>query len=424
MRAKEFRIPLIFLLIGSLWAVGSEGGINLLYSHYSSVSPVTIRMISRLAFVLITGILLFLLISRSQRDLEKSEEQYRNLFFSNPNPMWIYQLGAFRIIEVNNAALIKYGYTRKEFLQMSLKDILPRDYHDKLVNYIQTGKTQIIEGALWKHRLKSGELITVSVATHPLTFNGLQCSMVMITDVTQLAESKQQLLEAFRTEKQLNDQLDHNLKLVEQSHRESRKMGEVIDKVSNLVIIFNEDERISWVNKAFSEYTGYTLEESIGRTPGELLTGPLTSAETGRALTEALARREFITTDIINYKKNGEPFWTELTISSIFDQEGQFEFFVSIENVINDRMEKQERLDRQYKAFREIAWANSHETRRPLATLLGVVELLKQATTEEERTEFLTLIEQSSHELDQIIRDNVVKINTLEAEVKPLSAKS
>ncbi len=419
MQSKAFWIPVIFLLIGSLWAVSSEWGINLLYSYYTSVSPVTIRMLSRMAFVLLTGILLFLLISRSQRKLEESEWQYRNLFFSNPNPMWIYQLGEFQIIEVNNSALSKYGYSRKEFLQMSLKDILPADYHDKLVSYIESGKTQIIEGALWKHRLKSGELITVSVATHHVTFNGLQCSMVMITDVTQLAESKQQLMEAFRVERQLNEKLDHNLKLIERSREESRKMDEVIDKVSNLVIIFNPDETISWVNKAFSEFTGYTLDESVGKTPDELLTGPLTSAETISALAKALAERKFITTDIINYKKNGEPFWAELNISSIFDKDGKFEFFVSIENVINDRMEKQELLDRQYKAFREIAWTNSHETRRPLATLLGLIELLKQAGSEEERAEYLVLLEQSSYELDQIIRDSALKINALEAEVNP-----
>ncbi|WP_276349194.1 PAS domain-containing protein [Daejeonella sp. JGW-45] len=421
MQSKSFWIPVVFLLFGFLWAVTSEWGINLLYTYYSSVSPVVIRMLSRMGFVLLTGILLFLLISRSQRKLQDSDQQYRNLFFSNPNPMWIYQLGAFRIIEVNNSALAKYGYSRKEFLQMSLSDILPRDYHDKLVSYIEAGKTQIIEGALWKHKLKSGELITVSVATHRLTFNGLECSMVMITDVTQLAESKQQLAEAFRVERQLNDKLDQNLKLIERSHEESRKMAEVIDKVSNLVIIFNADHSISWVNKAFTEFTGYTLEESIGKTPGDLLTGSLTSAGTISALIEALEKRKFITTDIINYKKSGEPYWAELNISPIFDKEGEFEFFVSIETVINDRVEKQELLDRQYRAFREIAWTNSHEMRRPLATLLGLVDLLKQAGSEDERAEYIALLEKCSQELDQIIRDSALKINALEDEVNPSS---
>lgn len=353
--------------------------------------------------------------------LEKSELQYRSLFFANPNPMWIYQLGTFNIIEINNSALAKYGYSRNEFLQMSLVDILPSEYHDKLLSYIESGNTQIIESALWKHKLKSGELITVSVAMHPLTFNGLKCNMVMVTDVTQLADSRHQVMEAFRVEKQLNDQLDYNLKLIESTHEESRKMAEIIDKVRNLVIIFSIDETISWVNKAFTEFTGYTLEESIGKTPDELLTGPQTSMETIEYLKEALTKRKFVTTDIVNYKKNGEPYWAELNISAIFDKEGNFEFFISIETVINDRVEKQELLDKQYKAFREIAWTNSHETRRPLATLMGLVELLKQSTSEEERNEYLALLEQCSHELDLIIRDSVSKINALESEVNPSS---
>ncbi len=421
MRSKAFWIPIIFLLLGFFWAITSEWGINFLYSYYISVPPVVIRMLSRMGFVVLTGILLFFLIRRAQMKLEKSELQYRNLFFANPNPMWIYQIDTFKIIEVNNAAIQKYGYSRREFLQMSLMDIISPAEQNILSDYIESGKTQIIESSLWEHKLKSGELITVSVATHHLTFNRLKCSMVMITDVTQIVQSKQQLQEALKAEKILNEELDSNLKLIERSHEESRKMGEIIDKISNLVIIFNADQTISWVNKAFTEFTGFTLQDCIGKTPGELLTGPQTSIETINALAEALAKRKFITTDIVNYKKNGEPFWAELNISSIFDKEGEFDFFISIETVINDRVEKQELLDRQYKAFREIAWTNSHETRRPLATLLGLVELLKLENSDEERTEYLALVEQCSNELDLIIRDSVLKINTLESEVNPSS---
>ncbi len=221
----------------------------------------------------------------------------------------------------------------------------------------------------------------------------------------------------------MNDELDKNLKLIEKSHDESRKMGEVIDKISNLVIIFGADDRISWVNKAFMDFTGYTLADCVGKNPGKLLTGPGTSPESVNTLIKALSKRKFVTTDIVNYKKNGEPYWAELNISPIFDKNGEFEFFISIETVITDRMEKQERLDRQYQAFREIAWTNSHETRRPLATLLSITELMKHANSEAERNEYLGLIEQCSLELDDIIRDSAVKINNLEDEVNPDSGK-
>lgn len=423
MRLRSLWIPVIFLLLGFFWALTSEPLVNYINRNYTSFTEPTIRTLNRSYFVFITGILLFYLMWRQQHKREKSDLQYRTLFFANPNPMWIYQIDNLKIIEVNNAAIDKYGYTRDEFLQMSIMDIRSPEEYNNLLKSIEIGETQIIDGQVWEHRLKSGETIIVSVASHRLKFNGRICSMVMITDVTPIIEAKEQLRAAYEVEKQLNEELDHNLKLIERSHEESRKMGEVIDKVSNLVIIFGPDDTISWVNKAFTDFTGYTLEESIGKNPGKLLTGPATSPEAISTLTKALTKGKFVSTDIINYKKDGTPYWAELNISPIFDSKGKFEFFISIETVINDRMEKQERLDRQYQAFREIAWTNSHETRRPLATLLSMVDLLKHAGTESERKEFVEIIEQCSLELDNIIRESAMKINNLEGEVNPETLK-
>ncbi len=421
MRIKSLWIPIIFLLVGFFWAITSESINNFFYSQFGDVAPATIRIFNRVYFVIITGILLFYLIGRQQRKREKSEAQYRTLFFANPNPMWIYDLGTLKIIEVNNAAISKYGYSRSEFLHLSLMDISSSDEDSKFVKSIETGEDSTNHDQVWEHKLHSGELITVSVASHKLTFNDKKCSMVMITDISPIISAKKQLEEAYSVEKELNDELDKNLKLIEKSHEESRKMGEVIDKVSNLVIIFGPDDTISWVNNAFIEFTGYTLKECVGQNPGKLLTGPDTDPGAIKTLIVALNKREFVTTDIVNYKKSGEPYWAELNISPIFDAKGEFEFFISIETVITDRMEKQERLDRQYQAFREIAWTNSHETRRPLATLLSITELMKHANSEVERNEYLALIEQCSLELDDIIRDSAAKINNLEDEVNPES---
>jgi PAS domain S-box-containing protein len=57
--------------------------------------------------------------------LAESENQYRLLFLNNPQPMWIYDLETLAFLEVNEAAISHYGYTREEFLQMTLKDIRP-----------------------------------------------------------------------------------------------------------------------------------------------------------------------------------------------------------------------------------------------------------------------------------------------------------
>jgi PAS domain S-box-containing protein len=64
----------------------------------------------------------------SRIKIQESEERYRFLFDSNPLPMWVFDLETLRFLSVNKAAVNHYGYSEKEFLSMSLKDIrLPED---------------------------------------------------------------------------------------------------------------------------------------------------------------------------------------------------------------------------------------------------------------------------------------------------------
>ena len=77
----------------------------------------------------ITGVVLVFrdvtLRRRAQRQLEESESRYRLLFESNPAPMWVYDARTLAFLAVNHAATAHYGYTREEFLGMTLRDIRP-----------------------------------------------------------------------------------------------------------------------------------------------------------------------------------------------------------------------------------------------------------------------------------------------------------
>ena len=64
--------------------------------------------------------------SEAERALRESEEKYRYMFANNPQPMWIYDLESLAFLEVNSAAIHHYGYSREEFLSMTLKDIRPK----------------------------------------------------------------------------------------------------------------------------------------------------------------------------------------------------------------------------------------------------------------------------------------------------------
>jgi PAS domain S-box-containing protein len=82
-----------------------------------------------------------------------------SLFLSHPDPMWIYDLDTLRFLAVNNAAVTKYGYSRDDFLAMTIADIRPEDDWPALDDNVAAVTEGRSESGPWRHRLKSGEII-------------------------------------------------------------------------------------------------------------------------------------------------------------------------------------------------------------------------------------------------------------------------
>ena len=127
--------------------------------------------------------------------------------------------------------------------------------------------------------------------------------------------------------------------------REDAKLSLVARKTTNAVIITDGEGRVEWVNEGFTRTTGYTLEEVIGRKPGRLLQGPDTDPETIRKMSEALARGEGFDVEVLNYKKNGLPYWVEISCQAI-QEPGQPKKFIAIENDISLRKRESERAEK------------------------------------------------------------------------------
>lgn len=130
----------------------------------------------------------------AERALKESEERYRYLFNHNPQPMWIYDLKTLAFLEVNDAAVNHYGYSRKEFMQMTLKDIRPAEDVPLLLEYIKYKETiQSLSDGI-RHVKKNGQIIYVEITSHSVSFEGRDARHVLINDITErkLAEEKLQ----------------------------------------------------------------------------------------------------------------------------------------------------------------------------------------------------------------------------------------
>jgi PAS domain S-box-containing protein len=119
---------------------------------------------------------------RAEEDLRQSEKQYRLLFHSNPNPMWVFDLETLAFLEVNEAAIRHYGYAREEFLAMTIADIRPpeKNGHPKT-----TAIGAADRGLVWRQRRKDGGFIDVEVVWSPMAFRGHFAALTMATDVTE-----------------------------------------------------------------------------------------------------------------------------------------------------------------------------------------------------------------------------------------------
>ena len=118
---------------------------------------------------------------QAEAELRQSEKQYRLLFQGNPHPMWVFDLEKQDILEVNEAAVLHYGFTREEFLAMNLADL--RVAEPNQTSQSVPGESEMT-GVIWRHRRKDGAVMAMEVIWRPLAFRGRLAALTMATDVT------------------------------------------------------------------------------------------------------------------------------------------------------------------------------------------------------------------------------------------------
>ncbi|MEG4984158.1 PAS domain S-box protein [Microcoleus sp. BR0-C5] len=133
---------------------------------------------------------------QAEAELRASEERYRLLFKNNPHPMWVYDLETLEFIAVNQAAVQHYGYTRDEFLNMTVADIRPPQELPKLLANISPVDVGIDFTGVWKHQKKDGTIIDVEITSYGLVFDSRNAELVLAHDVTDRLQAEAELYKA------------------------------------------------------------------------------------------------------------------------------------------------------------------------------------------------------------------------------------
>jgi diguanylate cyclase (GGDEF)-like protein/PAS domain S-box-containing protein len=130
----------------------------------------------------------------AEESVRLSESNFRALFTLSPQPMWVYDSETLHFMEVNEAAVQHYGYTREEFLSMLVTDIRPREDLPKHGTEMEGPTPEIQRSGEWRHVLKDGRRIVVDIAAHRLEFSGRPAIVVLANDVTERRQLDHKLL--------------------------------------------------------------------------------------------------------------------------------------------------------------------------------------------------------------------------------------
>ena len=132
----------------------------------------------------------------AEHAMQESEEKYRLLFYQNPQPMWIYDKETLEFLEVNEAAITHYGYTREEFLSMKITQIRPESELKRLKEHLerQPRTNGLSTEPIWKHRKKNGQVILVEIKSNTIEYNNRPASLVLATDITERVRAQERLV--------------------------------------------------------------------------------------------------------------------------------------------------------------------------------------------------------------------------------------
>ena len=134
---------------------------------------------------------------RAEQEVAISAERYRQLFESSPLPMWVYDVASLRLLTVNEAAIRRYGYTRAEFLELTLDDLRPPE---DVLRLHEDVARRVDAPAVWRHVTKAGELLAVEITAHDLDFEGRVARLVLANDVTERQRLESQLRQSQKME--------------------------------------------------------------------------------------------------------------------------------------------------------------------------------------------------------------------------------
>ena len=443
-----------------------------------------------------------------------------DLFEVSPQPCWVYDTTTLGFLDVNEAAIVHYGYSKEEFLSMTLKDIRPKEDLDILNIALQVVRADrpMHSKKTYRHQKKNGDIIDVMIQSNFYSFNGIDAEIVLINDISEIIASKRALehskLELAKSEARWEALVQHgsdmicivdhelNYQFVSESctsilglnfedffkgsafdfihpdhHNHVRAQVETLSSVKRIelepflfrdgkgshrwiktiltdltddpaihgivansmdvtdAVIKSEELRLSneryklvlkasdeaisdWdiVNdvvlwgSGFSEIFGYNLDVY----QNNLWSDNIHPEDRGRVLkdleqTLQNPEKEIYYNEYRFFKANREVVLIQHRGILLRDEKGKAIRSVDTMKDITAHKARMIQIEKQNERLKEIAWAQSHHVRAPLARIMALSELLKAEQLNPHQQQLLDHLSSSANALDEAIRTIIKK---------------
>ena len=312
-------------------------------------------------------------LKKAEEALRESEQRFRTLSAASFEGLCISEND--RILDVNDQFTAIFGYDRSELIGREIISLLAPEWRQAVAERIGNG----VEGSFEHEGLrKDGRIISLEAQSKTIFMGARKVRMTALRDISERKRKDEQI----------------------------RQLSRAVEQSPVSVIITDRRGDIQYVNPRFSEATGYTADEVLGKNPRVLKSGEL-SPETYEQLWKCITSGGTWAGELHNRKKDGQLFWEQASISPIFDAAGKITHFLAIKEDITSRkqLEEQFRQSQKMEAFGQLAGGVAHDFNNLLTVIQGNITLLQQFdAAPSERAEYLLEISRAAERAANLTR--------------------
>lgn len=444
---------MIYGTIGTLWVAASYSYVRSSLTDQAQIELLLNQTLLRGFFILFSTGLLFLLVRGYTRKLENSASQSLRLFEENPQPMWVFDQETLRFLTVNNAAIEKYGYSREEFLRMTIVDIRPREEVTRLLRDRKVLASGFHSAGIWRHQTKAAKILDVEIYAHFIQYNGRKAELVFAYDVTERTKYENQIMELNRTLEQrvnertkdlheslqeqaalmeeletyneeltsTNEQLVHAQELIQHQARElvlssEHKLNLVINNVKDFIWSARYRQgkfEVEIMSPAVTDILGFTPEEyhENERIWFDVIHPEDRERNAGMIGTLGQDSYRELEYRVVHLKTREVRY----VLSRIWSNPTNEANVIQLNGIMTDiterklQEEEKTRLIEQLVAHNndlmQFSYIASHNLRGPVASILGIAQLARDTESREDIATLINHLGTSANKLDDVIKD-------------------